>query len=208
LEPGGERADGGDESVAVVGNGADVKVDDDNEEVAAETPPAATTEPLIAAAPAAAEDEDEEDVVAVAFLFLLVVFGAAATSFFAFVEGIASPTLAKHLWSCSCCCRCSRLFGASSSMWGVDEASLVPLPLGPLASPLEARRASCMAKGMGKRRGRERFVASVALRQELFCFFFPPHCSNTNEFFLAAFLSLSSRESERETRNANQGEHI
>ena len=190
MEPGGERADGGDESVAVVGNGADVKVDDDDEEVAAETPPAATTEPLIAAAPAAEEDEDEEDVFAVAFLFLLVVFGAAATSFFAFVEGIASPTLAKHLWSCSCCCRCSRLFGASSSMWGVDEASLVPLPLGPLASPLEARRASCMAKGMGKRRGRERFVASLSAKSFFVFFSLPTAATQTNSFSPPSSLCL------------------
>ena len=33
MEPGGERADGGDESVAVNGNGADVKVSDDDKKL-------------------------------------------------------------------------------------------------------------------------------------------------------------------------------
>lgn len=111
LEPGGARAerDGG-ESVDSNGAADVTDADDADEEVAAaaaETPPAATTEPLTAAVPAAedAEGEDEgEGVVVVddAFLFLLVVavFGAAAfpSSFLALVvEGVASPTLAKHL---------------------------------------------------------------------------------------------------------------
>ena len=196
LEPGGERAESDE------GTGGDVNVDvdddddDDDEELAAaaETPPAATTEPLTAAVPADAAEEDEDDgdeegedvLVADAFLFLLAVFGAAS-----------SFLVAKHLWSwccftcCTrCCCCCwSRLLGARSKAGGVDEGDPLPLPLGPQASPLDARRASMEEGTEEDKAGREKEVEEK--RCELW--FWSLEALSAKSFFTIFFFSPPRR---------------
>ena len=151
MEPGRERTEGesvDDFAVVVV-----VVVVKSSIAAAVPVPVAATTEPLTAAVPEDAEedkedDEDEGEGAVVPFLFLLAFVGA--------VPSFVALASAKHV-SC-CCCRL---------VVGVDARSgaLLLLPLGPQASPLDARRAS-MAGGKREGEGRKRQTLRVFLQRE------------------------------------------